>query len=61
MGHKRDYCLKYQRSTSNAYYYRLKNKYECLSDPAGSRIEIDDAAVECLGSGSDFVIEQCLE
>lgn len=60
MGPKRDYCLKYQRSTSDAYYFRLTNKYECLSDPAGSRVTIDDAAVECLASASDYEIERCL-
>ena len=53
-----------QESTSELFYYKLTNKYECLKDAAINPIpiEIDKDAQGCFIRETDqYKLEQCLK
>jgi hypothetical protein len=60
------YCSEFSKSTSDSFYYPLKHKYDCLTDPENDftdadDITIDDHILSCLQVYYDYPVELCLE
>lgn len=49
------YCTEMQASNSENYFYKFKNKYDCLSNPnAPYKVQLDDEAFMCLNKYFEY-------
>jgi len=58
-----EFCLTKQSVVNEKFFYKLKNKYSCLTDTHNefAEIEVPGEASQCLNKYYDYKIERCLE
>lgn len=55
------YCLESLKVKSDKFYYPIKNKYKCLTNPKMEwKVKIDSEAARCLNLYHSFQVENCL-
>ena len=56
-------CVDQAPSTSDKFFYKLKHKYECLSNPKSEfpTVSLPDEVYECLNIFYDYRVQVCLE
>lgn len=58
-----EFCEKKQSVVDDNFFYKLKNKYECLTsnDNEFEKIDVPEAVSMCLNKYYDYTIETCLQ
>ena len=56
------FCLDQLQVTDDKFFYKLKNKYECLNSPDNQyRTEIGGEPLNCLSLYFEYMIDTCLQ